>query len=761
MSERKPPTVQAGDVTYELHSLGWKSFQNLCVAIAGEVWGQVVQSFFDSRDGGRDGAFHGTWRPQKGESFQGSFTAQCKFTAKAGKTMQLSDLDNELEKAGRLASRGLADNYILFTNAHLTGATEEAVRKTFEAIPGIRHFAAYGHERISQFIRESPRLRMLVPRVYGLGDLSQIFDERAYAQAREVLSALGDDLAKFVITDAYRKSAKALVEHGFVLLLGEPACGKSTIAAALAVGALDEWGCFTVKVRDADDFVRHSNPHEPKQFFWVDDAFGSTQFDWSSAVAWNRVFPHVQAAIRRGARVLFTSRDYIYRSARDYLKESALPVMKESQVVIRVEHLSKAEREQILYNHIRLGRQKKEFKGVLKPLLSGVASNQRFSPEIARRLGNPVFTQHLLVTKSALDEFVSHPIELLCEIIRTLDADSRSAIALVFMRGGTLPSPVEMTPDEERAVTLLGGSAGGVRAAMTALDGSLLMRSFLAGSYVCRFKHPTIRDAFATLVAEDIELMDVYLAGTPVERLFGEVSCGDVGIEGVKVVIPSGRYNSLIDRVHRFMTTNMTNKWAAHRFLGHRCDREFLIAYIGRNPEFISNLHVGPYLYAVSDVDVLVRLQEFGILPEDKRRQVVSDIRELAVDIPDAGFLNDNVRDLLTSEELAEIIERVRTVLLPDLDTQIDSWRQSYNGDHDPEDHFRELVGALQDYRREFAEDEEAIAQLDSALDEIEKIVEELRSELPPEPDSDDFYGGSLASEGEDASRSIFDDVDQ
>ena len=81
---------------------------------------------------------------------------------------------------------------------------------------------------------------MLVPRVYGLGDLSQIFDERAYDQAREILSALGDDLAKIVITEAYQHSAKALVEHGFVLLLGEPACGKSTIAAALAVGALDE-----------------------------------------------------------------------------------------------------------------------------------------------------------------------------------------------------------------------------------------------------------------------------------------------------------------------------------------------------------------------------------------------------------------------------------------------------------------------------------------------------------------------------------------
>ncbi|MGH9428821.1 MAG: hypothetical protein ACRD2L_21250, partial [Terriglobia bacterium] len=80
MTDRKQSRVQAAEITYELHSLGWKGFQNLCVSIAGGVWGQVVQSFFDSHDGGRDGAFHGSWTPRSGETLQGAFTVQCKFT---------------------------------------------------------------------------------------------------------------------------------------------------------------------------------------------------------------------------------------------------------------------------------------------------------------------------------------------------------------------------------------------------------------------------------------------------------------------------------------------------------------------------------------------------------------------------------------------------------------------------------------------------------------------------------------------------------
>ena len=193
-------SAQATEPNYELHSLGWKAFQQLCVTVASEAWGQVVQGFFDSNDGGRDGAFHGTWTPVRGEAFDGAFTAQCKFFASSAKVLKLSDLTDELSKAERLAARGLANTYILFTSARLTGTADDTIRAAFESVPGIERFAAYGSDRISQFIRESPRLRMLIPRVYGLGDLSQILDERAYAQAREILSSLGDDLAKFVIT---------------------------------------------------------------------------------------------------------------------------------------------------------------------------------------------------------------------------------------------------------------------------------------------------------------------------------------------------------------------------------------------------------------------------------------------------------------------------------------------------------------------------------------------------------------------------------
>ena len=755
-----PTAAVAAHTTYELHSLGWKAFQQLCVSVAAEVWGQTVQGFFDSQDGGRDGAFYGSWTSNRGETFAGSFAVQCKFSQKSGRTLALAALADEQKKAARLAARGLADNYFLFTNMQLTGREDEDIRAAFEALPGLTHCRVYGVEQISQFIRESPRLRMLVPRVYGLGDLSQILDQRAYDQAQEILSSLGDDMNKFVITDAYRAAARAIIDHGFVLLLGEPACGKSAIAAALALGAVDEWNCFTVKVRDPSEFVGVSNPREEKQFFWVDDAFGATQLDWQIAMQWNSAFPHVRAAIRRGAKFVFTSRDYIYKNARNFLKESALPVLYDSQVVIRVEHLSKDEREQILYNHIQLGTQPKAFKQRLKPYLDGVVAHKRFSPEIARRLGNPAFTKKLVISGPTLDDFVERPVPLLQEVIRTIDANSRAAIALVFMRGGWLPSPVMLRPEEETAINLLGATTTAIRTALTALDGSLLIQVQQKGQYGWRAKHPTVLDAFAALVADSRELLDIYVAGTPVRQLFSEITCGGTSLGGVKVEVPADRYENLVTRITAFRADRRENHDDVNHFLAFRCGEEFLRRFLEHNPNFMARLQVSPYFDAVSDIDVLNTLHEVGLLPEDQRLKHVAAVRDFAIKTPDAGFLDRDTVSFLTESEVQEILDDVRTELLPSIDDEISNWKFNYSARESPSDYFATFQSTLEDFSKAFAGDASAVARIKHGLSAIDETIAELGGDEREASDYRDYHHPTQSRPPGIESRSIFDDID-
>jgi len=157
---------------------------------------------------------------------------------------------------------------------------------------------------------------MLVPRVYGLGDLSQIIDDRAYGQSAALLRYLQPDLATFVVTDAYRRAATALRDHGFVLLLGEPAAGKTVIAATLATVAADSWGCVTIRAESASEVVEHWNPDEPAQLFWVDDAFGQVRHDAALTDDWARRLPSVlwprsQAAHAWSLRRATTSTEWL------------------------------------------------------------------------------------------------------------------------------------------------------------------------------------------------------------------------------------------------------------------------------------------------------------------------------------------------------------------------------------------------------------------------------------------------------------------
>ena len=197
-----------------------------------------MQSFLDSNDGGRDGAFAGVWKPRKDELLSGHFVVQCKFTNRANHALGQAELSDEIEKIRRLTGDGRCDAYVLMTNAGISGRTAERLEATLKGA-GVTYPICFGGDWICQQIQESQRLRMLVPHVYGLGDLSQILDERAYVQAQKLLASLHDDLSKVVLTKSYRRAARALQRHGFVLLLGEPAAGKTTIAAMLAMAAID------------------------------------------------------------------------------------------------------------------------------------------------------------------------------------------------------------------------------------------------------------------------------------------------------------------------------------------------------------------------------------------------------------------------------------------------------------------------------------------------------------------------------------------
>ncbi|MEI2627878.1 hypothetical protein [Erwinia aphidicola] len=753
---------------FHIHTLGWHSFQQLCLSVSREVLGQTVQSFLDTNDGGRDGAFSGIWSQQNGESISGRFVIQCKFTARAGYSLTPSDLEEEFSKVRRLVSKSECDVYILMTNAGVSGETELKLKEKFKEA-GVKDLRIFGVTWLEDQIRENKHLRMMVPRVYGLGDLSQILDERAYAQAKAVLESMREDLAKVVLTESYRKAARALDAHHFVLLVGEPASGKTTIASLLAMSSADQWGASVVKLVTPKSVVDRWNPNEKSQFFWIDDAFGVTQYESDLVSDWNHILNEVKAILRQGNRVVMTSRDYIYNRARHDLKEGAFPLFQESQVVIDVHDLAVDERRQILYNHLKLGRQPREFRAAVKPHLESVADHDRFIPEIARRLADPFFTKNLFLSEWGLEKFVDQREQFLVDTCKELDADSKAALALIYMSNGRLPSPISLTAAEDEALRRLDSNLGACTAALEALRGSLAVHVTSDGEPFWTFKHPTIGDAYSVMLRGSPELLGIYVRGSNIEKLMRQITCGDVGIEGA-VVLPSTLFDLVIERLVAYKAsssykTKWMSGWAARRellmFLAGRCSKQFLEAYLTVEQTLIASI-ANPTLYLEFsvEVDLAIRLFKLGLLPEDARRTLVETVSKYAHNGDDARVLSDpELRSLLNDKELSKLREAIRTELLPRIEEVRYVHQEGRAPEDDPEWHmkrFTQLLSVIvdaypQSWRiRKIVKRERLLVQewIDENLTEDDSSTS--RDIMVDEPSA--RYA---------VSRSIFDDVDE
>src|ERR1700733_1478244 len=110
VTARPAHVIAPGPPAFELQTLGWRAFQDLCAAVLRQVWGQSVQAFADSNDAGRDGGFYGIWDNSAARAGmralpEGPFAVQCKHTRNPSSTLFPSGLEDEFRKVPALVSQ--------------------------------------------------------------------------------------------------------------------------------------------------------------------------------------------------------------------------------------------------------------------------------------------------------------------------------------------------------------------------------------------------------------------------------------------------------------------------------------------------------------------------------------------------------------------------------------------------------------------------------------------------------------------------------
>lgn len=759
-------SIATDSVDFNLHTLGWKAFQDLCLTVLQTSFGQDVQRFAAVNDGGRDGAFRGKWRTKDGSETGGETVVQCKFSNRRDSSITIASAAEEISKAAALQKHRKRHNYILLTNQRVSATFDEHFTESLLKA-GYDKCEVFGAEWITSAIRSSPSLRSLVPRLYGLGDLSQVVDQRWYEQTNRLLENERSNLRRFVPTDAYRAAVRALAEQGFVLLVGDPAVGKSAIASTICLAAGDTWHCLPMKLENAAQLRERANPNE-RQLFWIDDAFGALQYESTRTREWNQVLPWMQEIVRNGSKIIVTSRGYIYSRARTELKQGAFPLLQEAKVVVDVMQLTTAEREQILYNHVRFGSQPITWRREFKRFFPFVARHARFSPEIARRLGESLFTEQLVLSNAQLETFILEQGRFLLETIEGLDSENRAALAAVFLRGGALHSPISLSADELRLVERVGGSAA-IGSALQAMRDSLVHFSREAEAH-WSFKHPTIRDGFADYIARDHELIDLYIRGASAERLMAEVTCGAVEIENVRIVVPPSRFQLILARLIEFANDSTRTWWDRSRFidgfLASRCAPDFLELYIEADKRFWDRaLGFGSFMSVTSSFGLLAKLRDHGLLREAHRLRLIANVKELAVQTPDADFLRSpSISQFFLPNELTEIMQHVHEELLPHLDETIEEWKDNRSRKESAGTYYSPLIEALTAYREYFHGNVHADSLLARAINTLHSLIPS--SEAEEWLDDDDQVGASAPSRPSVQptivpARPIYDDLDE
>jgi hypothetical protein len=756
----------------ELHSLGWRGFQDLSGEILKRSLGQSFVIFADSNDAGRDGAFYGTWDDTSYSEYPsglkgGATVLQCKFSTRPG-TLSLGSLDEELDKIVKLVEKKLCDNYILMTNSRVTGKSEEVIVKAIKERGAKSAYVFDGNWICGQII-SNQSLRLYAPRVYGLGDLSHIIDERSYRQGKELLDQL-DGLSTFVVTESYKKAADAIHKEGFVLLLGEPSSGKSVIAATLAMASADSNNSLVVRIAKASEFKAHWNPDESEnQFFWIDDAFGAIVHDESLTDMWSKTMPEVMAAIKKGAKVVMTSRDYIYRDAKSLLKEYAFPLLKEKQVVIDVHNLTVDEKKQILYNHIKLGNQTPEFKNSIKPYLEDVVNVRKFLPEVARRFGNRTFTKNLTTTSAkAVVEFMEKPKEYLADVYGELSDTQKAAMALVY-KYTNLPSPISQSVKDTDLLDRFGTNINQLQRALKALNGGFLRHSEEKKMWV--FHHPTLREGYASYIMNDPELLDILLDGFEVDILLDSITCGGkTRVNGQLINVPQSYYSYIISRLSEFKKAYDATDTLTHYYLRikyfellRRSEATFLSSVMKVHGTYINELlrfGLGGEILGNASINMAHHLKDNGLLDERLRQEVVCFLSDAAVRIPDSNWSTwGPARSLLTDADVKAIERRVRVELVSNLNDAIDEWAENENDE--VEDYYEDLGRALDEYSDIFFDDYTAQLLLDDGKQRIAELKNELEKKQKMIEDSalydDRDPGPSPAAHQR---RSIFDDID-
>lgn len=280
-----------------------------------------------------------------------------------------------------------------------------------------------------------------------------------------------------------------------------------------------------------------------------------------------------------------------------------------------------------------------------------------------------------------MKELVEQPVEFLTEVLEQLDRPSLGAVALIFLNSESgVPSPIGQHPALEMVTRLLGVQPAAVAMAMEHLNDSLTRRLSAEDGDHWVFRHPTVTDAFAEIVARSPELIELYAHGAKVDRLVREVVCAPLTAEHAHVRVPASLFPVLLER---FRDRSLDESFKS--FLGARAGDGFLGKIVAARPDILDWAATTNTNYlSPGSLLLLAALNSYGLLPEAARGRIVERVDDDAINwMRTEVFANDMYRQIFTDDEFDDLAARFRKEWLNGLGSLLDDLRGRFSSDNE------------------------------------------------------------------------------
>jgi hypothetical protein len=275
-------------------------------------------------------------------------------------------------------------HYALVTNAPLDGTDRGELKEILEAGLPKSQITILDSADIDAMLDDSPRVRLAYPQVLGLRDLEALLS-RAVSGDILTRSSLTIEIAKdlsptFVATEAYAKALSVLSARNFVVLTGPPEMGKTSIGRMISLARLSgEWEAYECK--SPDDLFKVLD-NESSQVFFVDDAFGATEYEPDRATLWADELDKVIRALDYRHWLILTSRPAPLRTAleRLHLQGEAEDFPEPQSVLVNAAELSVQEKAQMLYRHAKEGVTDNGGRALIREHAREIVDHEHFTP---------------------------------------------------------------------------------------------------------------------------------------------------------------------------------------------------------------------------------------------------------------------------------------------------------------------------------------------------------------------------------------------